>query len=69
MYCLFYNALFLQSGTHVHVECAFLQVLTCGGGAGENGGGGGRPGGLEGRDMVDVRDSETSTKVDRFCGC
>ena len=38
----------------------FLQALTCGGGAGENGGGGGRPGALEGRDMVDVRDSETS---------
>ena len=53
----------------MHVECAFLQALTCGGGAGENGGGGGRPGGLEGRDMVDVRDSETSTKVERFCGC
>ena len=44
----------------------YYKFLTCGGGAGENGGGGGRPGGLEGREIVELRDSETSTKVERF---
>ena len=50
-----------------HTKCC--SSLTCGGSAGENGGGGGRPGWLEGREIVELRDSETSTKVERFWGC